>query len=70
MDIETFNSQYDDRVQFTVTYRDRSGDTLKGLLLSGVQWGTSKVPFVYINNYAKRVVLADVLALTNTNKPW
>ena len=49
--------------QITVTYQENNGDILKGVLIDDkLHWSLTGNQFVFVNNFANRVLIENVLS--------
>jgi len=70
MTLQDFKAAYNDRFKQTVTYRNKEGETLKGLLITFVWLNVSGEPFICVNNDVTSIPVKDVIALKTTDTPW
>ena len=49
--------------QIPVTYQDKNGDKLKGLLVDNkLHMSVTGNQFVFVNNFANRILIEDILS--------
>ena len=67
---ETFAAIYNPLTRCNCTYKSAHGDTRTGIMLDDVKTSTTGTAFVYVDNFANRVQLADLQSLWDTGRAW
>ena len=69
MTIEQFKALYSSTTKCIATYRKGSSE-LKGVVLDSATVGVAGLPFVFIDSFANRIMLADITDLKDTGTTW
>lgn len=70
MNIEDFEREYSAQHKCMATYKDKHGDTVKGLLLDGIQTSLSGIKYVNLDSFYKSIQLKHIISVKNTGEKW